>query len=384
MNVLYVDHTPFWGGAERVLETHISLLDKSQITPFVVISKKNKQFASRYREAGAEVFTISFGKLKSINPFVLVRFCSTVEHLVRIINEKGIEIVVSNTSRAYYPAVLAAKLCHIPLVAWIHDFLYIKPLFKFFSLFTTGFIWTSRTVMKFYGQTENKISKVIYAENIFLNELDNVEEESVLALRHEWGLAPDEVAVGFVGRLVEWKGVHILVEAINVLREKYRTGEFKLIILGSGKGQEGDNEPAIMELVERLDLSEKVVFTGFQKHTAPFYKAFDIFVLPSISRLNLESYPTVLVEAMLAGKPIVATTNGGTVEIVADKKTGFLLPSEDPEALAEKLAQLVGNVELRNRLGDNGRKRALQLSAGIGNTKKIKQFLEELSSTKLL
>ena len=377
--ILYLDHAPFWGGAERVLETHLKLLDRRRFFPFVGVSKGHPEFGERFAKTGAGVFTLPFGRLKSLNPLVPVRFARSVLAVVDIIRKNNIALLVTNTSRAFYLGVVAAQLVRTPVVAWVHDFLYIRPLFRKILPFASGVVWTSEAVRKFYGIRLSESSRVIYPENRFEEALRKIADEDALKLREVWGVSENDVVIGFVGRLVEAKGVQFLLRAVAMLRDKVSENfKLKLIIVGSGRGQRGSNEEGLKNLVNRLDLEDKVIFVGFEEHPAVFYKAFDIFVLPSV---GLESYPTVVVEAMLAGLPVIGTRRGGTVELVEDGKTGLLVPPGDTEALAKALLQLSQEVDSCEAMGKAGRKKALEKNAGLGATKEVEKFFLKVAGS---
>jgi len=371
--VLYVDHAPFWGGAEMILETHLTLLDRERFSPIVAVAMGNERAEMRFAQAGAKVVAISFGRLKTANPLVFWRWFKTIFELREIIKREGIELVVACTSRAYYTAAVAAQLSRVPLVVWVHDFLYVKPLFKLFRLLTAGIVWSSEAVREFYGGRVSEKSQVIYNENYFGRVLAAVSSAEGAKLREVWGVGARDVVIGSVGRLVTAKGVAVLLRAVAILKgsvEEMGTN-FKVVVVGSGGGQRGGNEDELRELVRSLGLEEGVVFVGFQEAPAVFYRAFDIFVLPST---GFESFPTAVVEAMLAGLPVVGTRKGGTVELVDDERTGFLIPPEDPEALAAALVKLCKSPPLRETMGAAGREKAQDESAGSGSTRKMEEF----------
>ena len=105
--------------------------------------------------------------------------------------------------------------------------------------------------------------------------------------------------------------------------------------------------------VQKLGLSEKVQFLGYQNNILEILRSMDIFILPSL----WEGMPNAILEAMAAGLPVVATNVGGTPEVVVDGETGFLVPPRDPEALANAIKLLIDDPELRKKFGQAGRER---------------------------
>lgn len=155
--------------------------------------------------------------------------------------------------------------------------------------------------------------------------------------------------IGIVARLSPVKDHHTLLLACKHLYD--RQAQFRLLIIGDG--------PLRRELeknVNELGLTEQVEFTGMRHDIPAQLHRLDMFVLSSVS----EGISLTLLEAMATSLPIVATDVGGNPEVVKDGVTGFIVPPSNPEALADKLAYLIHNPDLRRRMGEEGRKRVVE------------------------
>lgn len=150
------------------------------------------------------------------------------------------------------------------------------------------------------------------------------------------------------GRLVSWKGVDGIIRALATLGE-----DVGLVVVG-----DGPEERDLRELARRLDVEGRVRFTGRLDRARMFsaFAAADVFVLNS----TYEGLPHIVLEAMAAGLPVVATDVGGTGEIVEHGRTGLLVPPGDADALRRVLAELLAHVESRRRLADRGREQVRQ------------------------
>src|SRR5581483_5965360 len=104
-----------------------------------------------------------------------------------------------------------------------------------------------------------------------------------------------------------------------------------------------------------LGVVRDTLFLGYQEDVAPFYSAFDAVVLPSAN----EGTPVSAIEALAGGRPVVATRVGGVPDVVRDGVDGFLVEPGDVDALADRLALLARDPELRTRMGESGRERVL-------------------------
>jgi len=153
--------------------------------------------------------------------------------------------------------------------------------------------------------------------------------------------------IGTVCRLVEpKKGLAVLLQAMAGLRDR---AVAQLLIVG-----EGPAFPALRALSVRLGLSDRVVFAGVRRDIAGLLPLMDVFVLPSL----YEGFGIALVEAMAAGRPVVATAVGGIPEVVVQGETGLLVPPGDPGALGDAIAHLVNHPEQARLMGARGRERA--------------------------
>ena len=160
-----------------------------------------------------------------------------------------------------------------------------------------------------------------------------------------------DLTIGFVARLVEIKGVLDLLEAMTLVVARFPRA--RLVLVGDGPLRE-----TVLERIQDLDLASHVELPGRLEDPAPALRSFDLFVLPS----HNEGMGRAAVEAMAAGLPVVATCVGGLPDVVVEGETGLLVPPREPEALAEALARLLEDPDLRDRMGRAGQVRAEEFS----------------------
>jgi len=150
----------------------------------------------------------------------------------------------------------------------------------------------------------------------------------------------------YVGRLAAAKGLPILFESLRMLDGAQRN--LVLTVVG-----DGPDRAALEEMAAEMGLAKTVRFTGYQSQSAvrTWLQETDVFVLPSFA----EGVPVVLMEAMAGGVPVIATRIAGIAELVEDGVSGYLLPPGDAVSLAQRLGELMGDPQLRSRLGAAGR-----------------------------
>ena len=147
-----------------------------------------------------------------------------------------------------------------------------------------------------------------------------------------------------VGRLVEVKGFVYLLEAVKRIKEEHP--EVFLIILG-----EGEKRGELEQKIESDNLKESVFLPGNKDNVRDYLNAADIFVSSSL----WEGLPTVILEAMACGLPVVATNVGGTAEIVEDGRQGFLIDPQSPEQITEKVIYLLSNDKKKDKFRKEAR-----------------------------
>jgi glycosyltransferase involved in cell wall biosynthesis len=174
-------------------------------------------------------------------------------------------------------------------------------------------------------------------------DLGRVEAAPPAALHEELFLPHGSPIVGNVGALVPHKGQRHFIEAAALVVRQVPDARF--VIAG-----EGELRPTLERLIREHRLEKHVLLAGFRPDVLSLHKAFDIFVMSSIT----EGLGTSLLDAMAAGKPIVATTAGGIPEVVVDGETGTLVPPRDHQAMADAIVRLLKDPALRDRMGAAG------------------------------
>jgi len=169
-------------------------------------------------------------------------------------------------------------------------------------------------------------------------------------IKRKWGIPDGDILIGTVGSLLKRKRIKDLVEAFSLVINKTKC-PVKCMIIGEGTERE-----SLMAKVIEKNLVGSVIFTGFQTDAVSHVNAMDIFVMPS----EKEGLPRVILEAMLMGKPVVASAVTGSSELVVDGKTGFLVPPGKSNAFADAILKLIDDSALRVKMGEAARERVIK------------------------
>jgi glycosyltransferase involved in cell wall biosynthesis len=166
--------------------------------------------------------------------------------------------------------------------------------------------------------------------------------------RRLMGIPPERFTVGWIGRMTAVKRTDDVLLAFRALRE--RGVEATLCMVG-----DGPDRGEVERRAHDLGIMRDTLFLGYQEDVAPFYAAFDAMVLAS----GNEGTPVSAIEALAAGRPVVATRVGGVPDVVRDGEDGFLVETGAVDDIAEALGRLAADPSLRRRLGEAGRARVL-------------------------
>jgi glycosyltransferase involved in cell wall biosynthesis len=201
---------------------------------------------------------------------------------------------------------------------------------------------------------ENEVRK-FYHGNVFIipngldqKFLDNVSKNDLMKSKIRTKLNLNQkLVLLFIGSLRTIKGVKYLINAIPQIKKFEK--DVILLVVGNGP-----QKKELEMLVQNLNLNNNVRFFGKinRNHISPFYSIADIFILPSLS----EGFPTVLLEAMAFGIPIIATNINGINEIIKNNKNGFLVNPKDPRNIAEKVLELNNKKVLYSNISNNNYK----------------------------
>jgi glycosyltransferase involved in cell wall biosynthesis len=301
--------------------------------------------ATQFQRAGAQI--VNFGVSRHRN-------LKVIPQLVSYIKAHNVQMVHTHILRPDLLGGLAARLARHPLLfSTKHNAGYVRGqkgwllrnLFYWPAMYLPDQVITVTEALRrqLISRLRLDRSRVITIHNGIVVE-DYYRPSTRFACRERLGLGPSDFVVSYIGRLVEGKGLSYLLHAARqVLAQQ---GKSCFLIVG-----EGPLKASLQRLAGELGIVSHVIFAGFRRDIPEILAATDVLVLPSLS----EGLPLSLLEAMTAGKAVVATPVGGVVELIEPDVTGLIVPPRSPAALAEAVCQLLDNERQREEIGRHAR-----------------------------
>ncbi|MWV22166.1 glycosyltransferase family 4 protein [Methylobacterium sp. 2A] len=360
--ILFVTHAAHYGGAELFLRDIVLQARQSgRLWPVVFLD--DGPLIKDLVDAGASAKTVKAAarilKLKrgsSIRDVssALTGIFAAVRALIR--EFRGVDVVCANSQKSLFLAGLAARLARRPFVWILHDLVTdrsFSPLMRralvFFANHMTAHVVTNsqaaREALIECGGEGDKISVVYNGFDFAADFPPGASGADRGPVLREAGLS-DLPTVGVFGRIAEWKGQHVLIEALD------RIPGLQAIIVGDATYQDSAYFDRLRARVDQRSLSDRVKFLGFRKDVPRLMAAVDIVAHTSI---DPEPFGRVIVEGLALGRPVVATRGGGVGEIIDHGTNGLLYPPGDSAALAEALRSLMSDHTLASRLAAEGR-----------------------------
>ncbi|KAB2643498.1 MAG: glycosyltransferase family 4 protein [Verrucomicrobia bacterium] len=377
--ILHVHNSSDIYGASRSLVRLLRTLDRQRYEPIVLLPAEGP-LAEQLRAISVRVLiyprlsVIDRAVLKSWRlPFFLLNIPRSVLGIRAVLKRERIAIVHSNTGviLSSGPAAWLAGMPHVWHIRdWFQEF---RSFWRFHEkwmrFFSHRIIAVSEAIA---GQFTDRAKVTVINNGFDIAEFELGDHQSGVGFREQHALG-NGLVVGCVGRIkLLRKGQEVLLRAAGLLRQRGVRAKF-LIVGAPFPGNESHLE-TLHAIVREFDLEGDVIFTGELPDPRPAYAAMDILVLPSAQP---EPFGGVVMEAMCMSLPVIATNIGGSVEQVADGESGYLVPPNDPVALADKLAILLRDEPLRNRFGAAGRARIAERFTLNGMVERIMGVYEQ-------
>jgi glycosyltransferase involved in cell wall biosynthesis len=355
IKVAYIDHTAKWSGGEVALFNILTNIG-GHIEPLVILAEEGT-LADRLREKGIDVRIIPLDESirsrgrNTVNlgaPAAALGLLAYGRKLAPILKQEQVDCVHTNSLKSALYGAIAAKKAGVPLIWHIRDHIgapYLKPIvakaIRLLSrLLPNGVIANSHSTLNALELPKSKKTLVVYSafakaigSGIGIGRKDRKDFNVLL-----------------VGRLAQWKGQHIVLEAAKAFKQDERV---KFWLAGDALFGEDEYKNELIQKMEQDGITN-VSLLGHVEDIQGLMATADLLIHTSITP---EPFGQVIVEGMAAGLPVIASNEGGPVEIVVPGETGLLIQPGDPTILAEAITWMLNHPEERRVMAEHGMKR---------------------------
>lgn len=379
MKILFITHYAKMYGANKSMYALIMDLKKRyNITPVVFLAdhsegNEEKKFISIFKDNGIEVEKIKFyswqrPKNKTMITDYLQHFCNffLLYKILKTARTYNFDLIYTNSSVIHLGVLLSSKL-NIPHVWHIREF--------GDSDYDLRYTYGKNYVKKMY-KTSDRIIAISNAIGERVNKIAPnarcvIIENGVTSFKIEHKRSGNTINFCCIGVLTHKKNQIELLKATKILAGKHYTN-FRIHLVGDGSPLYVEK---LQEYIEENNIKDYVRFWGYQTNVTDVLKNMDVGVVPSFN----EAFGRVTIEFMLAEMPVVGANSGGTKEIIQDNNTGYLYQVGNVIALAEKLESFINDSTLIEKMGYNGRVRALENYTAEKNTDRVYEIIKQLT-----
>lgn len=363
INILFLHAGAEMYGADKVMLDLIKRLDKSKYNPLVILPSNGILVEAMQRE-NIEVMVIPYPimRRKYFNPKGIINYTlgmiKYTRQIIKIAKEKNINLVHTNTAATLEGSFVSQKL-HIPQLWSIHEIIVSPKIMyrltsKLIAKYSTITITDSKAVkdhLDASGYFRKDAVKVIY-NGVDSNRFNPNNDCSYLY--EEWNIPKNAKIIGMMGRVNSWKGQNDFLKAANIIMSKFP--DVYTVFVGAAFEGEEWREEELSKAINESPYKDRIINKGYRNDSEGIYKLFNVFVLPST---NPDPLPTVVLEAMATGKPVVGYKHGGVCEMVKEGYNGLLAEVKNTEDLASQIEMLLKDENSREQMGLNSRNRLL-------------------------
>jgi len=366
--LLFLDQFGTLGGGQRVLLETLNSLDRAQYQATVALGT-NGDFRERLLEEGIPVMDLPLGSYHSgkKTPLDMVRFffrslyCAVV--LTGWVFRHRPDLLFANAPRTFVCVTLAGCFTRRPVVWHLHNVLpqgVELSLLAIFSRWVHSIVVCSQAAAQPLLERRPGLQSKI---RLIYNPVPRLKQPTagdVDKLRKSFGVWPDDVCIGILGRVTPFKGQWHFLQAARLVLQQTHGARF--FVIGSPAAEKTDQEyySQLRLIVEQSGMKNRVFFVEHQRDVENFLAMMDVVVVAS---QGPEALPQTVIEAMSMGKVVIAPASGGIVEIVEDRKTGLFAEVEEAEKLAGAMLKLIHEPDVRKFLGSSAQERISRLQS---------------------
>ena len=405
--VVFINHSIRDGGPGKSLFYILKYLDRSQITPYVLIPK-DEVFSERLKAEGiyeniildkrfpenlkrprlGMAFQKEGDKLGYLD--IMMKFLSILLNIFDMLSlivtspfwlkKYKLDVIYCNGTQAKVVGALIGLVTGCPVIWHVRNIQQTKLLG--FIINTLSKLSAVRRIICVSSATAKPFDRVKEKVRVIYNgvDIENYNPATIQGeLRAKYNLSQETIVVGSTGRIVPRKGYDLFIKSAKIVIDQLdeKGKDIKFVIVGDTPYFfQDDHLGYLKKLVTQNGLDNYFIFTGYKKEVKEYLKDFDIFVIPSNYP---DPFPRAVIEAMAFELPSIGFKGaGGIVESIDDGVTGFLCDPGDIQGVGDSIVKLVRDPDLRKKMGLAGRKRVKDYFLAIDRTKDIQKNILEV------
>ncbi len=376
-----------YGGTAKYLNDLVQVLDRRRYDVRVVAAAAGPLIVTLRERVLVTVqpgwrfpwrWTARAARTRLLGPVVyamgtVAQLALAVPAITRWLRREQVRVVhLNNEILSHVPMLLAARLAGCRVLAHLHGWRSLTRMERWAAQFVDEFVCISHAGADFYRRELPR--RVIRAvpNGVLLNGPCNPLDAKRSDLRNRLGVMPDSPIAAMVGRLVPWKGHQVFLQALAQARR--RRPDLRGVIAGHDPTPDQAYAASLQASAQQLGIAEQVTWLDWQDPWA-VYAAADLVVHASIEP---EPFGLVVLEAMAAGKPVIATRSGGIVDLIEHDRTGVLVDPADATSLAAAIVQLVDQPAWAAALGRHGQEHVRAAFSMERNVAQISECYDRL------
>jgi len=379
--VLFLDQTGRLGGAElMLLDIAAARAADSEVLLF-----QDGEFRTALENVGVKTTVITLGEEASTvdKQAGLKRVLRSIPNILQLVLQvvqaaRSFDVVYANTAKALVIGGPAARLAGRPLIFHLHDIiadghfsvLNQQALILCANHCAQSVIANSEATKDAFIACGGRAELCVVIPNGFRIPTERSSPEITKSLRTSLGIPSGAWTVLMAGRLAHWKGQHVLLEALKAVPTAHA------VLLGDALFTDEDRKYAQHLHTQAEELAGRIHFAGFQSKTMPYFDMADAVVHASVFP---EPFGRVIVEGMLACKPVIASRAGGAAEIISHEQTGLLVNPGRPTELTDALLRLQNDSEFASTIAHQAQQTAQNTYALSAVQEKIESVIHQVA-----
>jgi glycosyltransferase involved in cell wall biosynthesis/VanZ family protein len=380
--VLFLDQTGRLGGAElMLLDIAAARAADSEVLLF-----QDGEFRTTLENVGVKTTVLTLGEEASTvdKQAGLKRVLRSIPNILQLMLQvvqaaRSFDVVYANTAKALVIGGPAARLAGRPLIFHLHDIiadghfsvLNQQALILCANYCAQSVIANSEATKDAFIACGGRAELCVVVPNGFRIPTERSSPEETKSLRTSLGIPSDAWTVLMAGRLAHWKGQHVLLEALKAVPTAHA------VLLGDALFTDEDRKYAQQLHTQAEELDGRIHFAGFQSKTMPYFDMADVVVHASVYP---EPFGRVIVEGMLACKPVIASRAGGAAEIISHEQTGLLVNPGSAKELTDALLRLQNDSEFASTIAHQALQTAQDTYALNAVQEKIESVIHQIAS----